>query len=146
MKRERTPAHEQVRRLWNMKRGVKIKCFGNDPLRIEETLHTPWRLAPDSIHLVYKQRLDLVALYPVLDCLKRWVASDYSMETPVTLEFSGQTKSVKAAPDGYGYFHVALPKTTESMYFSRSWWLYPLSKHLFLPAEAIPLLSTSWSR
>src|SRR5215204_52579 len=144
MKGVRTPAHEQVRRLWNMKRGVKIKCFGNHPLRIEETLYMPWRLTPDSIHLMYKQRLDLIALYPVFGRLKHWVASDYSMEIPVTLEFSGQIKSVKAAPDGYGYLHVALPMTTESMYFSRSWWLYPPSKHLCLPAEAIVLLSSSW--
>jgi hypothetical protein len=144
MKSERPPAHKQVRLLWNMKRGVKIKCFGNHPLRIEETLYTPSRLTPDPIRLVYKQRLDLIALYPVLGRVKHWVAGDYSMEIPVALEFSGQIKSVKAAPDGYGYLHVALPMATDSMYFSHPWWLYLLSKHLFLPAEAIPLLSSSW--
>src|SRR5215207_1582481 len=120
MKGVRTPAHEQVRRPWNMKRGVKIKCFGNHPLRIEEALYTPWHLTPDSLRLVYKQRLDLIALYPLLGRLKHRVASDYSMEIPVTLEFSGQTKSVQAALDGYSYLYAALPVTTDSMYFSRS--------------------------
>ena len=85
MKSERPPAHEQVRLLRNMKRGVKIKCFGNHPLRIEETLYTPSRLTPDPIRLVYKQRLDLIALYPVLGRVKHWVAGDYSMEIPVAL-------------------------------------------------------------